>query len=345
MGIFSKISRAPPPTTTDVVQDDKAAPPYDLEKEPDKIEAITDPHHDHVLPDVERRVVRKMDLNVVPLVTALYVLAFLDRSNIGNARIAGMTKDLHLVGNHYQWLLTIFYITYVIFEFQVLMWKIVPPHMWLAFTVFGWGLIATAQAGTHNWSGMMACRFFLGISEAGFGPGIPYLLSFFYLRHEVGVRIAVFLSAAPLATTFSGALAYGITSGHSHLANWRLLFLVEGLPTICMVPVAYFFLPDTPDQARFLTAGEKLVAKARGVRQVGGVERIGGIVWKELGAALLDAKCWFTAFMYFSVSTPSITPFTSVSTKRPHDTMSHIIPHGWSSKETDFHSLLCKAVF
>lgn len=157
----------------------------------------------------------------------------------------------------------------------------------------------------------MACRFFLGISEAGFGPGIPYLLSFFYLRHEVGLRIAIFLSAAPLATSFSGALAYGITSGHPHLAKWRLLFLVEGLPTICMAPVAFFFLPDTPDKARFLTEEEKvsegslrkttdadtlkLIAKARGVRQVGSVERLGGIVWKEVGLALMDVKCWFTA--------------------------------------------------
>ena len=303
MGFLGRFSPSKPPTTTNLVLDEKAAAPLDLEKKADEIEATTtESHSHHVLPHIERRVVRKMDLRIVPLVTALYVLAFLDRSNIGNARIAGMTKDLDLVGNDYQWLLTIFYITYIIFEFQVLMWKIVQPHRWLAFTVLSWGILATAQAGTHSWSGMMACRFFLGISEAGFGPGIPFLLSFFYLRHEVGVRIAVFLSAAPLATTFSGALAYGITSGHSHLAKWRLLFLIEGLPTICMVPVAYLFLPDTPDKARFLTPEEKAVAKARGVRQVGGVERIGGIAWKEIGAALLDAKCWFTALMYFSVS-------------------------------------------
>lgn len=125
-------------------------------------------------------------------------------------------------------------------------------------------------------------------------------MSFFYLRHEVGVCIGVFLSAAPLATTFSGALAYGITSGHLHLAKWRLLFMVEGLPTLCMAPVAYFFLPDTPGQTRFLTEEEKVVAKARGVRQVGGVERIGGIDFKEVGAALLDLMNWFTAFMFFS---------------------------------------------
>ena len=117
---------------------------------------------------------------------------------------------------------------------------------------------------------------------------------------QVGVRIAYFLSAAPLATTFSGALAYGITSGHSKLANWRLLFLVEGLPTICMAAVAFFFLPDAPDKARFLNEEEKKIAKARGVRQAGTGERIGSLDWKDIGHALLDLKLYFTALMYFS---------------------------------------------
>lgn len=141
-----------------------------------------------------------------------------------------------------------------------------------------------------------------GLFEAGYGPGIPYLLSFFYLRHELGFRIGIFLSAAPLATTFAGALAYGITSGHSHLANWRLLFLVEGLPTIVMAAVAYRFLPVSPEKARFLTEEEALIAKARGVRQVGDTVRLGGIVWKDVVATLLDAKAWFTAVCLFCLS-------------------------------------------
>ena len=114
-----------------------------------------------------------------------------------------------------------------------------------------------------------------GIFEAGFGPGIPYLLSFFYLRHELGVRIGISLSATPLATTFAGALAYGITSGHSGMASWRLLLLIEGLPTIGMAAVAYRFLPVSPEKARLLTQEEVLVAKAREVPQVGSVARIG----------------------------------------------------------------------
>jgi MFS family permease len=141
----------------------------------------------------------------------------------------------------------------------------------------------------------MVLRFLLGVTEAGFGPGVPYLLSFFYRRQELGFRCGVFLAAAPLANTFAGALAYGITSGHSKLANWRLLFLVEGLPSILMAPIAFYYLPDSPAQAKFLTEEEKVVARVRSLRQAGEGERIGGIDWKDIGRTLLDAKAWFTA--------------------------------------------------
>ena len=143
----------------------------------------------------------------------------------------------------------------------------------------------------------MVLRFLLGAAEAGFGPSIPFLLSFFYLRHELGTRIGFFLSMAPLASTFAGALAYGITSGHASIANWRLLFLVEGLPTIVMAPVTWFLLPDSPTSASFLTEEEKNVARARVVRQVGKTDETGagGIKLREIGLTLIDAKAWFTA--------------------------------------------------
>lgn len=141
----------------------------------------------------------------------------------------------------------------------------------------------------------MALRFLLGAAEAGFGPSIPYLLSFFYLRHELGFRSGIFLAAAPLANTFAGALAYGVTSGHSKLANWRLLFLVEGVPTLLAAPLAWFFLPDSPTKARFLTEEEKEVARARVLRQHGHVKENSKISWKEIGQTLCDSKAWFTA--------------------------------------------------
>ncbi|KAE9994442.1 hypothetical protein EG327_010068 [Venturia inaequalis] len=188
-------------------------------------------------PIMEKRLLRKMDRNIIPLVMALYLLAFLDRSNIGNARVA-----------------------------------------------------ATVQAGVNSWSAMMALRFFMGVAESGFGPGVIYYLSFFYLRHEVGFRCGLYLAAAPLANTFAGALAYGITSGHAHLASWRLLFLVEGLPTVAMAAITFFFLPDSPSKARFLDEEEKKIAVARGVKQAGKADRVGGIDWKDVGATFMDPK-------------------------------------------------------
>lgn len=135
-----------------------------------------------------------------------------------------------------------------------------------------------------------------------------YLLSFFYLRHEVGFRCGMFASAAPLASTFAGALAYGITRGHAKMTNWRLLFLVEGLPTICMAPIAYLFIPDSPDKARFLSAEEKEITRARAIRQTGTSERIGGLDVKQLAGALLDVKLWCMAVRYGPLFSLYVTP-------------------------------------
>ncbi|KAG5915069.1 hypothetical protein E4U53_004543, partial [Claviceps sorghi] len=228
------------------------------------------------------------------------LLAFLDRSNIGNARIAGMQTDLRLSGDEYEWLLTIFYIAYIAFEPLIIVHKLLAARVWVPIVVAGWGLAATAQAAVQSWSGLMACRFFLALFEAGFGPGAIYLLSFFYHRGEIGLRIAIFFSAAPLATCFAGALAWEITSGHSALANWRLLFLVEGLPVLVMAVVTYFAIPNSAHDAWFLTEEEKRVALARQVRQVGEEKRVGSINWRDMFRTLLDVKVWLTGFMYFS---------------------------------------------
>ncbi|OBT78678.1 hypothetical protein VF21_02354 [Pseudogymnoascus sp. 05NY08] len=256
----------------------------------------------YLKPDIQKQLVRKIDMNLMPLVCCLYLLAFLDRSNIGNAQTAGMGKSLGMSDGEYQWLLTIFYIPYITFEWLALMWKLIPPHIWAFITVLTWGLASTLQAAAFNWSGMMVCRVFLAIAEAGYAPGIPYLLSFYYMRNELGLRCGIYFAAAPLATCFAGALAYGITSGHAAIDNWKLLFLVEGLPSIAVAFVAFYLMPDSPEKARFLNEEEKEAAKARAIRQVGqeGATRVGSINLKEVGLALIDVRNWLTALMYFS---------------------------------------------
>jgi hypothetical protein len=164
------------------------------------------------------------------------------------------------------------------------------------------GLASTLQAAAFDWSGLMVCRWFLAMGEAGFGPGVPYLLSFFYRRHELGFRCGIFLSAAPLATTFAGALAYGITSGHPSLASWRLLFLVEGLPSFVLAIFVFYYLPDSPDTARFLTPEEKEVARSRAILQTGmeGKDRIGRIEWREVLESFKSPQTLIQPLMYFS---------------------------------------------
>lgn len=157
------------------------------------------------------------------------------------------------------------------------------------------GIASTCQAAAQNKGGMMALRFIMGAAEAGFGPGVPYLFSFFYNRKELGFRCGLFLSAAPLANSFAGALAYGITSGHTALANWRLLFLVEGLLTVIVAPIAFFFLPDSAATAKFLTEEEKEVARARSMQRSGEETTDHKINFKETFYTLMDPKPWLTA--------------------------------------------------
>jgi MFS family permease len=207
-----------------------------------------------------------------------------------------LSKDLHFdkAGNDYSWLLTIFYIGYILFEPFILLWRVVPAHILAPTMVSGWGLVATLQSSVNSWSALMALRFLLGMFEAGFGPGIPLYLAFFYQRKEIGLRLGLILSAGPFATCFAGALAYGITSGHPSIANWRLLLLVEGLPCLLLAAAAYFYLPDSPTSARFLaTEEDQKIMKARKVRQVGGESGKGGlgrIVWSEVGHGVLNPR-------------------------------------------------------
>ncbi|KAH6631577.1 major facilitator superfamily domain-containing protein [Chaetomium tenue] len=215
----------------------------------------------------EQAVVRKFDRKLVVFVALLYMLSFLDRSNIGNARVAGMDDDLQSVPPRegwYEWALGAFYIAYIIFEWMALLWRIIPAHIYVAALVMSWGVIASLQAVAVNYPMLIFLRFLLGIGEAGF-TGVPFYLSFFFKRDELAFRTAMFVSAAPLATSFAASLAWLIVklAEYSPIAPWRLLFLIEGFPSVLVAAVAYRVIPDSPQTAPYLTTREKKVARLR----------------------------------------------------------------------------------
>ncbi|KAI9872930.1 MAG: hypothetical protein M1830_001047 [Pleopsidium flavum] len=255
--------------------------------------------------DEERAIVRKFDRRLVLFMALLYMLSFLDRSNIGNARIAGLTRDLRLSSSQYEWLLTAFYITYILFEWMTLLYRLVPPHIYISLCVASWGLIASLQCVSSSFVFLVILRALLGISEAAFGPGVPFYLSFFYKREELALRTGLFISAAPLATSFASSLAWVITKlgEHGPIAPWRLLFLVEGFPSVLIAVFAWIYIPDSPGKAVYLNRRERKVAKLRlrkGYGMEGQSTEKRGLKWREIAQTLLDPKCYFTAMMFFS---------------------------------------------
>ncbi|KAI9705624.1 MAG: hypothetical protein M1836_006380 [Candelina mexicana] len=257
------------------------------------------------IPDEERAVLRKFDRRLVLFMAFLYMLSFLDRSNIGNARIAGLARDLKLTSSQYEWLLTAFYITYILFEGMTLLYRIVPPHIYISLCVLSFGLIASFQSLATSFPSLLVLRALLGIGEAAFSPGIPFYLSFFFKREELALRTGLIIAAAPLSISFASSLAWLITKlgEHGPIEPWRLLFLVEGFPSVVAAVFVWFYVPDSPEKAVYLTQREKKVSRLRLRREGNSKHRerdSGGLDWRQVLQTLRDPKCYSTALMFFS---------------------------------------------
>ncbi|KAL4919543.1 major facilitator superfamily domain-containing protein [Aspergillus aurantiobrunneus] len=255
-------------------------------------------------PAEEQHIVRKFDRRLVPFLALLYLLSFLDRSNIGNAKIAGLMDDLNLSSSQYEWLLTAFYITYILFEWMTLLYRVFPAHVYISLCVCGWGLVASFQSLASSFGAMVILRAVLGITEAAFGPGVPFYLSLFYKREELAFRTGLFISAAPLASSFASSLAWLIVKSSSDgpIAPWRTLFLVEGFPSVIVAVFAWFMIPDSPGSSAFLEPQQRMVAQLR-MRDGGRPDYPSHrrrFNWSEVGKTLADPKSYITAFMFFS---------------------------------------------
>lgn len=254
---------------------------------------------------LEKKLVRKLDMVIMPLTCALYLFAYLDRSNLGNARLQGLPEDVlggDPTGTKFDWVSSMFYFSYIITQLPaVVTSKLFRPRIWIGIATIGWGLASTLQAAAFNFGGLLAARFFLGVFEAGFGPMVPLYFTFFYTRNEMGLRIAIWFGFAAVAGAFGGLIAYGVQHVHSYLANWRILFLVEGCPTIALGILTLFTLPDRPDVTKWLHGAEKDLAIERMSR--GGMKEEAGTVNKaHVFAALKDWRVYAAGVVYFGVN-------------------------------------------
>ncbi|KAK2611996.1 hypothetical protein QQS21_001961 [Conoideocrella luteorostrata] len=212
--------------------------------------------------DAEKRLVRKIDITTMPLLWFMYLLACIDRQNIGNAKIAGMDVDLSLSDDQYAMLLTVFSIAYFIFEVPSnLLLTRTKPSFYLAGIMIAWGIVCVAMGVIRNYPSMLGLRLSLGAIEAGFFPGALFLMTCWYKKSEVGKRFSIFYSASVVSGAMGGLLAGIITGnmeGSRGIRGWRWLYILQGSITIAVAIVAKFLLLDFPEQSsRFMKLEER----------------------------------------------------------------------------------------
>ncbi|KAK4948988.1 hypothetical protein LTR10_012361 [Elasticomyces elasticus] len=255
---------------------------YDAEKLPEYSQAVA--YTEQGTP-ADRSLVWKQDLRIIPLCAAIYLLCYLDRSNIGNAKVLNadtgndLLEETHMTNLQY------------------------TIALWIAILMLSWGALTMGLGGVHSFGAVTAVRF-----------GLVYYITFWYTTEERSIRVALILASATLAGAFGGAIAYGV--GHMNqtagLSAWRWLFILEGLPSMLSSVLVWAFLPDYPETANWLSADEKARAAAR-LSIEGSHGDSGHMTWADAKATLTDWRLYAHYAVYFGISTP----FSSLSLFTP----------------------------
>jgi ACS family tartrate transporter-like MFS transporter len=203
--------------------------------------------------------IQKMRLRILPFVFLLYVIAQLDRNNIGIAALT-MNQELAITSQQYGLIFGIFFFGYLLFEIpsNLLLHKI-GASVWIARILISWGIVAMLTGFVHSVHQLYVVRFLLGLAEAGYFPGIVLYLTYWFPRREQARAFALLIMANPVATIL-GAPVSVLILDHVHwlgVSSWRWLLILEGAPAIVCGVLTYFLLPSRPDEARFLSAEEK----------------------------------------------------------------------------------------
>lgn len=271
----------------------------------------------------------------------MYLLAYLDRTNIGNAKVMNSETKQDLLSvtktTNYQYAiaLMVFLIAYTVFEVPSNYFlKLMGPSKWFALIMVVWGTISMCLGAVQNYAGLTATRFVLGIFEAGLAPGLAYYVSFWYRSNERSIRLAFIYSTATLAGAFGGLIAYGISrkqegefppnvfnadcyfptdmNNVGGLVGWRWLFLLEGAPSILAGILILFILPDYPESTKYLTTEESKLAVAR-MEFNGSKGKAATMTWADAKATLTEWRLYAHYIIYFTKSCP----FSSLSLFAP----------------------------
>ena len=209
--------------------------------------------------EIEKSATRKIQTRIIPFVFVLFVIAFIDRINIGFAALT-MNKELAITSQQFGLLSGIFFWGYFIFEIpsNLLLHKI-GARIWIARILISWGIVAMLTGLVKTAAQLYILRFLLGVAEAGYFPGIVLYLTYWFRQRQLAEPLALFLTAIPVANIIGAPLS-GVILDQIHwlgLGSWRWLLILEGIPAILGGALTYFYLPGRPSEAKFLINREK----------------------------------------------------------------------------------------
>ncbi|KAL3301183.1 MFS general substrate transporter, partial [Colletotrichum asianum] len=261
-----------------------------------------------------KSLVRKLDMTLMPIIWIMYLFNYLDRTAIAQATLNTIMEDLSLTGEEFSTTVSLLNVGYMIMQIpsNMLLTR-VRPSLYLPLWACVWSAVSAAKAGVQNFNQLLAVRCILGIAEVPFFPGVYYLLSCWYTKRELGLRMAILYSGLVIATAFSGLIAAGVFSGLDQvrgLAGWRLgivhflptdittlkwLYIIVGAVNLFAL-VAFVLLPDFPEsstgsQKWLFTDSERQVAVAR-IRSDRVAQESNRSVWWGLRRAVTDYHTW-----------------------------------------------------
>lgn len=207
----------------------------------------------------EARTIQKVRRRLLPFLFLLYIVAFLDRINIGFAALT-MNQELGISSEQFGFVAGIFFVGYFLFEIPSnLLLHRIGARIWIARILIVWGAVAVLTGLVRNVRELYLLRFLLGLAEAGYFPGIVLYLTYWFRERDRAQAIALFLTGLPVASILGAPLS-GLILDHANwlgVSGWRWLLILQGIPAVVFGVLTYFVLPDRPAEAKFLTAEEK----------------------------------------------------------------------------------------
>ncbi|OJJ02696.1 hypothetical protein ASPVEDRAFT_193725 [Aspergillus versicolor CBS 583.65] len=225
---------------------------------------------------LNRKIVRKVDLVVLPTIGILYILNYIDRQNLAAAKLQGIMEDLNMTTQQFATAVSILFVGYLPFQIpsNLLITKIPRPGLYICLAVVVWGAISAATAAVKSYKQLLVVRAILGAAEAVFFPGAIYYLSAWYTKAELGKRIAGLYIAQQIGNAFGGLFAAAILQldGAHGIAGWQWLFIIEGSATVGIGALCSLIMPEFPHNSRLLSPLERALAVFRIEAEAGAAE-------------------------------------------------------------------------